>query len=154
MSDKIRGAIFNILGDIEDLTVLDAFAGSGALAFESLSRGASFATLIEIDKQAAQTCQQNIEVLGLGGSTKLVQANIKSWASNQTDLLFDIVMCDPPYDAVLESLIFHIAKLVAPVGTLVLSWPISEPIPAINHMQVLQHKVYGNATLVFYQRMQ
>jgi 16S rRNA (guanine966-N2)-methyltransferase len=153
MSEKLRGAIFYILGDVEGLTVLDAFAGSGALAFESLSRGASHATMIEIDKQAFQTCQQNIEALGLQNRTRLIQGNIKTWASNQQDTFFDMVMCDPPYDAVLEGLIFRIAKLVTSGGTLVLSWPVSEPIPKIEDMNVLQHKRYGNATLVFYRRM-
>jgi 16S rRNA (guanine(966)-N(2))-methyltransferase RsmD len=52
MSDKVRGSLFNTLGDIDGLTILDAFAGSGALAFEAISRGAEHVLAIEIDNRA------------------------------------------------------------------------------------------------------
>src|SRR3954470_23836038 len=75
MSDKMRGALFNVLGDIEGLTFLDAFAGSGALAFEAASRGAKAVTAIEIDNSAHKTIGQNIKALHISTQVKAVKAN-------------------------------------------------------------------------------
>src|SRR3954465_12488188 len=74
MSDKVRGALFNVLGDIEGLTFLDAFAGSGALAFEAASRGAKAVTAIDRDSSAHKILEQNAKELGLK-SVKIIKAN-------------------------------------------------------------------------------
>ncbi len=153
MSEKIRGAVFNILGDVAGLSALDAFGGSGAVALEALSRGASAATIIELDKGAIRTIKESVESLGLVEEAAVIQGNIKGWSNNNTDKLFDIVICDPPYDAVLALLIEKLSRHVAPGGSLVLSWPSSEPIPELPDMTVLRHKTYGNATLVFYRKI-
>lgn len=152
MSDKIRGAIFNMLGDIEGLTLLDAFAGSGAISFEAISRGAKHAYLVEVDKTAYLTIKRNIESLGLEEQATALMRNIKGWSNNNSEKQFDIVVCDPPYDAVLETLIFKLARHVSQTGVLVLSWPVSESIPEVPGFTVLRHKTYGNATLIIYKR--
>src|ERR1700683_4883439 len=79
MSDKIRGAMFNMLGDIEGLNILDAFSGSGAIAFEAISRGAASVTLIESDHLAQRSIALNIDKLGLSESASLIRANANSW---------------------------------------------------------------------------
>lgn len=152
MSEKIRGAVFNILGDIEGLSFFDTFGGSGAVSFEALSRGASSALIIDLDKTAMSTIKKNIELLGLQSKVTAIQANIKGWSNNNTDKHFDIVVCDPPYDAVLAGLIQKLSRHVTYGGSLVLSWPSSEPIPELEGLEVLRHKTYGNATLVFYRK--
>lgn len=152
MSDKIRGAVFNMLGDIHGLSVLDAFSGSGAIAFEAISRGAAHALLIELDKDAFKTIRDNITALGLEESASVLMRNIKGWSNNNTNQVFDVVVCDPPYDEVLEQLIHKIARHVAPGGTLIVSWPTSEPTPQIPDMELVRHKVYGNAQIVAYKR--
>ena len=152
MSERIRGAIFNILGDISGMSVLDAFGGTGALALESLSRGADSAYCVEIDKIAMSTIKQNIEKLGVEDQMTVVQANIKGWSGRNSDKQFDIVFCDPPYDAVLQSVIEKLSTHVLDHGFLVLSWPTSEPIPELPNMETLRHKTYGPATLVFYKK--
>lgn len=152
MSDKIRGALFNMLGDLGGMTVLDAFAGSGALAFEAISRGAQSALMIELDKDAFRTIKLNIEGLGLDERTSVICGNIKGWSNNNQSLTFDVVFCDPPYDAVLEQLIHKISRHVSPTGLLVVSWPTKEPQPVIPGMELLRHKIYGNATLYVYGR--
>ncbi len=152
MSEKIRGAVFNILGDIEGLSVFDAFGGSGAVSFEALSRGAKSALIIDIDKTAMNTIKKNAQTLGVEDKVTAVQANIKGWSNNNTDKHFDIVVCDPPYDAVLEGLIQKLSRHVEYGGSLVLSWPSSEPVPDLEGMEMLRHKTYGNATLVFYRK--
>lgn len=141
-----------MLGDISGLSVLDAFAGSGALSFEALSRGASSALLIEIDKTASNTIRENILALDLDEKASVIQGNIKGWSNNNTHRSFDLVLCDPPYDAVLEQVIHKISRHVADQGLLVVSWPTSEPTPKIPDMELVRHKTYGNATLFVYKK--
>ena len=81
MSEKIRGALFNMLGDINNLTVLDAFGGSGALAFESISRGARSAYILEPDKTAFKIIVQNIATLGISDQVVAKKKFAASWSS-------------------------------------------------------------------------
>jgi 16S rRNA (guanine966-N2)-methyltransferase len=129
MSDKARGALFNILGDVTGLTVLDAFAGSGALSFEAVSRGAAHALAIESDKTAQRTIQRNIETLGLGTAVRLISATANGWLATAAPTTFDIVLCDPPYDDLQTNLITRLAQRVAANGLLVLSWPGNANVP-------------------------
>ena len=77
MGERERTAIFNSLGDrVVDASVLDAFAGSGALGLESLSRGASSATFLENDRQAQKIIKENIAKLGLTSAIASVMAKI------------------------------------------------------------------------------
>src|SRR6266404_7522519 len=81
MSDKVRGALFNVLGDIEDLTFLDAFAGSGALAFEAISRGAKSVTAIDRDNSAHEVLEQNSREL-CPRQVKVIKANAGGWSNH------------------------------------------------------------------------
>src|SRR3982751_244511 len=80
MSDKVRGALFNVLGDIEGLTFLDAFAGSGALAFEAASRGAKSVVAVDNDSSAHKIIGQNIKDLRLEKIVKVTRANTGGWS--------------------------------------------------------------------------
>src|SRR6059058_3914999 len=64
-SDRVREALFSILGDVTDLRVLDLYAGSGALAIEALSRGAGTATLVDAAPAAVATIARNLDSLGI-----------------------------------------------------------------------------------------
>lgn len=96
-SDKIRGAIFNKIGPYFDGgRFLDVFGGSGAMAFEALSRGMESATIFEKDRKAAVVIRENIQTLGiakhinfkLGDSQKLVEGLSGT---------YDVIFLDPPY---------------------------------------------------------
>ena len=91
MSDKIRGALFNALGDLSGLTILDAFAGSGALSFEAISRGARSALAIELDKQAFQAISQNIDQLALDEKVQVLRKNVRGWSRNHQQQTFEDV---------------------------------------------------------------
>lgn len=151
MSDKARGGLFNVLGDVSDLHILDAFAGSGALSFEALSRGAASALLIELDRRAQQTISNNIKGLGLQNSAKLIKANAGSWSNKNQDQQFDIVLVAPPYDDVQLGLVQKLARHVKPAGLLVLDWPPKLAIPEMVGLKIVKEKDYGDAKLVFYQ---
>lgn len=154
MGEKVRGAIFNMLGDIKRLSVLDAFSGSGALAFEALSRGAGQVTAVEIDKTAYDTIAKNINTLGLESSVKLVRANVSSWANRNKDRQFDVVFIDPPYDTVNYAILQKLAKAAKPGGVVVYSMPNDHEfrLPE-SQFEKLSEKKYAGAALVFYRRM-
>lgn len=94
---KVREALFNII-DIQNKTLLDLCAGSGAIAFEALSRGARFATLVEIDREAIKSIFQNAKSIYSDEENKY---KIKRIATEdfvkRTDEKFDIIYLDPPY---------------------------------------------------------
>lgn len=153
MSEKARGAIFNALGELSGLTVLDAFAGSGALAIEAISRGAESALAIDVDKYAYETIQANTRALQLEGLIIPMRKNISGWSRNNQDKRFNVVLVDPPYDDIRPDVIERLAEHVEPEGIFVLSWPGSEPVRDLKGLELISHKDYGDIQLVFYRRI-
>jgi len=149
MSEKVRGAIFNMLGDVSGLSVADLFAGSGAASFEAISRGASSAVAIEADKAAALTITQNITQLQLQGRVSVRKMFVHSWL-NRTNDQFDIVIADPPYDDLPYKTLDALPKVVKPGGILVYSLPPTARLVLGGSCQKLAEKSYGDATLTFY----
>ena len=150
MSDKIRGALFNTLGDIAGLTVLDAFAGSGAICFEAISRGARSAVAIEQDRLAQRTIDENIRALKLQRSVKLIKASAGAWLQTNQTSQYDLVILDPPYDDTQPNLLQRLAATVKPGGLLILSWPGDQDVPVFAALQEIKRRSYGDAQLVFY----
>ncbi|HEY1064232.1 MAG TPA: RsmD family RNA methyltransferase [Candidatus Saccharimonadales bacterium] len=150
MSDKMRGALFNMLGDIEGLTVLDPFAGSGALAFEAASRGAASVVAIDQDRNAQRTIGENIELLGVDDTVKLVKANAYGWLRTSKEV-FDIVLLDPPYDRLQYDLLELLVHRVAKGGTVILSWPGKyDRMPQFTNLTLTTTKHYGDSSLYVY----
>ena len=93
-TERVREAVFSILGDISGARVLDLFSGSGALAIEALSRGASEATLV--DTRPA-TARRNLESLDLSDRAEAVRADAARFLRRAEPESFELVLCDPPY---------------------------------------------------------
>jgi 16S rRNA (guanine966-N2)-methyltransferase len=153
MSDKVRGALFGVLGDIKGLTVLDIFAGSGALAIEAISRGAASATAIEVDKGAHAIILKNLESLGIDEKVKVIRAYANAWSTRHQIQLFDLVFVDPPYDNVPWRDMKIVSRHLNETGILVLSWPGKADWPALDGLKMIQQNNYGDAQLVFYRRI-
>lgn len=152
MSDKMRGALFNVLGDVANLRMLDAFAGSGALSFEAASRGAASVIAIDSDKAAQQAITTTIRQFELANVVKLIKATANAWLSTNETAEFDIVLCDPPYDDTQLMLIDKLAQRVSPHGLLVLSWPGHAHLPEVSDFRLVVSKNYGDGQLGFYRR--
>jgi 16S rRNA (guanine966-N2)-methyltransferase len=152
MSEKMRGALFNALGDLQDLTVLDAYGGSGALAFEAASRGASSVITIEKSVLAYRTIKKNVEALDLSDTVKATRANVSTWSDNNDDLRFDVVLADPPYDDIRTNILEKLADHLETGGLYVLSWPGSEETPSLAGLRLNKRSDYGDSTLVFYNK--
>jgi len=100
--DRVREALFSSLyslrGGFEGAVVLDAFAGSGALGLEALSRGAVRAVFFERDPQAAKVCERNMKTLGLDSRIALcVKRDVMKTPPVEQRPPFDLVFLDPPY---------------------------------------------------------
>ncbi|AKS35010.1 16S rRNA (guanine(966)-N(2))-methyltransferase RsmD [Mycolicibacterium goodii] len=99
-SDRVREAVFNALSarlDFAGLTVLDLYAGSGALGLEAISRGARAALFVESDQRAAAVITRNIAALKVVGAT-VRRGTAESVLAAGTSRPVDLVLADPPYD--------------------------------------------------------
>jgi 16S rRNA (guanine966-N2)-methyltransferase len=92
-ADRVREAVFSMLGEIDGAGVLDLFCGTGALAIESLSRGAADAVLVDIRTSLAR---RNVAKLGLGTRCEVVRSDALRYL-RRTRRRFDLIFCDPPY---------------------------------------------------------
>ncbi len=95
--ERVREAIFSILGSVEGDRVLDLFAGSGALAIEALSRGAAEATLVDSSEAAIATIRRNLAALGIAAEVRRQRALAFLEAARSGARQYDLVFLDPPY---------------------------------------------------------
>jgi 16S rRNA (guanine966-N2)-methyltransferase len=92
-ADRVREALFAILGDVEGARVLDLFCGTGALAIEAISRGAAHATLVDSRPELAR---RNVADLGLDERAEVVRADALRFLAHGRER-FEMIFCDPPY---------------------------------------------------------
>ena len=118
--DRVREAAFNLIGPVEDASVLDLFAGSGAMGLEALSRGAARAVFVESDHNACRSIGRNLEKLRLTGARVVCDDALRFLATEQTQ--YDLVIVDPPYhsfSALQGSLALYLPAVLAADGLLV-----------------------------------
>ena len=97
--DRVREALFSIVGPVEGARVLDVFAGSGALGLEALSRGASSAVFVERDREACRVISRNLEKLRLTGAVVLCQDALRALEEERARRhRYDLVLVDAPYE--------------------------------------------------------
>ncbi len=94
--DRVKETLFAKLFDVEDLTVLDLFAGIGNLGLEALSRGAKFCSFVEKRPRMIRLIRENIALLDLQDVTEVIQADALSYYRNHP--AYDLILADPPYD--------------------------------------------------------
>src|SRR5689334_4958151 len=99
-SDRVREATFNALGSLDALvgaTVLDLFAGSGALGIEALSRGAARATFVERDRTARTVLEANLAACGFADRAEVVASDADRLLATAGERRWDLALLDPPY---------------------------------------------------------
>ncbi len=96
-SDRVREALFSILGPLDGETVLDLYAGSGALGIEALSRGARSAVFVERDPRALAVLRGNLATVGAEGEVRRVDVLAALRDARERGETYDLVVCDPPY---------------------------------------------------------
>ena len=150
-SDGLRETLFNVLGDMTGARVLDAFAGTGAVGLEALSRGAARATFVERDAHALRVLDANVRHCGVEDACAIIRADFGR--GDLTGESFDLVFLDPPYEGVsLEEAVEKASPLVAPGGRLVLEHGKRRTSPdragTLSRTRVL---VAGDSALSFYE---
>ena len=152
-ADRVKEALFSILGPVEGLSVLDLFAGSGALGIEALSRGAQSATFVDSDAAAARAIRSNLERLGVSGA-QVVRADALAFlrsAARQGER-WGLVLCDPPY-RLAPRLGDRLGRLLSPVlepGAQVVSESsIRQPLDLA--MPLLTERRYGDTRIAVFE---
>jgi 16S rRNA (guanine966-N2)-methyltransferase len=126
-TDRVREAIFSSLDHenrLRGARVLDAFAGSGALGLEALSRGAARATFLESHAAAARIIRANATSLGLGERSDVVTGRVLPWLERSAEV-FDVALVDPPYDlppGELTATLAALGRRISDGGAIVLEW--------------------------------
>ncbi len=154
MSEKMRGAVFNALGDIEGLTFLDAFSGTGMIGIEALSRGVSHVTAIDNDPAAYKCITANVGIVGVKKELAVICANIATWLKNNPKELFNVIVADPPYTDIDPRVLRSLAAHLKPNGILVVSLPAQCPDINLPDMIVVKSKTYAGGSLRFYKQAQ
>ena len=99
-SDRLRETLFNVLGPaIRGARVVDAYAGTGAIGIEALSRGAAWVCFVEQDPRAARLIEANLASLGVDRRYAIIRADVRSAGGACGTDAFDLAVFDPPYGA-------------------------------------------------------
>jgi 16S rRNA (guanine966-N2)-methyltransferase len=147
--DRVREAAFNLIGPVDGASVLDLYAGSGAMGLEALSRGAAGAVFVESDREACRTIERNLDKLGLPGATVLCRNALQMVATETRT--YDLILCDPPYgfpDG--ARLALYLARALAPEGLLVYETG-AKVQPEIEGLAVRTSRTYGSARLTLFE---
>lgn len=146
-ADRVRQSLFDVLGQrCDGLSVLDLYAGTGALALEALSRGAGRATLVEQDRKACAVIEANVEALRYADRCTLLRDDVGR-ALSRLRGPFDLVFSDPPYALrAAQDVLDAVRPLLAPGARVVLEMDRREALP--QRCEVLDDRTYGDTRVL------
>ena len=157
-SDRVREAVFNLLGqDLSGLGVLDLFSGTGSLAIESLSRGASHAVLVDKSQQSVDLIRKNLRQSGFEGQGIVLKKDLTSGLPQSPSISggqFGIVFLDPPYrDNPIPVLLEQITvkRCLIPGARAVAETTRNRELPhAAGDFRIIKTKTYGDTRISIY----
>ena len=150
-SDRVREAVFSILGPLDGLRVLDLFAGSGAMAIESLSRGAAEATLVDSSSQSIAAVRRNLQALGLEATAVQQRAETFLERARRDGRQYDLVFVDPPYrraSSLSERLSPALTPVLAPGARVVAESDRREPLEL--DLAPVDRRRYGDTLILIF----
>lgn len=158
-AEKVREAIFNVLGpDLEEHSVLDLFAGTGAMGLEALSRGAGLVVMVDQHPAAINLISRNLAACGNPQQAKVFKLDLHRDLKGLTchDYLFDLVFLDPPYGRGLTNrCLEHLGTgtLLKPGATVVAEHAVAVDLSSTyGCLQLRSVRRYGSTGVSFYQR--
>ena len=149
-ADRVREALFSILGDVSGARVLDLFAGSGALGIEALSRGAASVEFVESDRRAVTAIQRNLTAVG---AEMVVRDQDALSFLERPGGPYDLVFCDPPYDSALalaEPLSERLPGLISQSARIVTESDKRKPL--VLTLPLLIEREYGDTRIAIHGR--
>ena len=148
MGSREKLALLNmVVGILPGARVLDAFAGSGALGIEAISRGASYAVFVEKAPKVARMIKENLASLGISEKAEVICGDASSFTSAEK---FQLIIADPPYDKFQGIKLDNLAEMLDEEGILALSHP--GEAPEIAGLRLLKTSAYASARISLYQR--
>jgi 16S rRNA (guanine(966)-N(2))-methyltransferase RsmD len=153
-SEKVRGAIFNVLGQFFDGgAVLDLYAGTGALALEALSRGCARAVCVEADRHAAEVIARNAETCGMTDRVDVRRGKVLEVMARLPPGAFALAFLDPPYGTGPEEALGGLEALLAPGGRAVAEHDARRP-PAERYgaLALVDRRAWGGTGVSIYVR--
>lgn len=154
-TDRVKESLFNLIqGYTQDASVLDLFAGSGALGFEAMSRGARCVTFVDVSKASVEVVSKNAASLNFGDGVKILNMPYGDFFRNSKDS-FDLIFLDPPYNkGFIEPVLVDIVKnnRLSENGIIVLESDDTDMHSEIDGLSVLKQKKYGRTYITVYQR--
>lgn len=152
-SDRVKESLFNLIGEVEGMAVLDLFAGTGNLGIEALSRGAKKAVFVERAREALRRIEQNLLQCGFRDRAEVLpkEVNRAIGLLGTRGEVFDLILMDPPYDRgwvhrTLEKLNRH--PLHHPGSILVIEHSRREPIPErTGDWKLLKQRGWGDTVI-------
>lgn len=152
MTDRTREALFNILGDIVGLRVLDAYAGSGAVGFEALSRGASHVDAVEKNHLPIQAIKNNLAKLELNDRYNLFSMPMEKWLQEpNTQRRYDLIFFCPPHKFLSSKVLGQTAKLLKQHGLLIVEHAAKDQTPMLSNSKLLKTVSHSASTLSIFQ---
>lgn len=153
-ADRVREAVFAMVGPIDGVDALDLFAGSGALGLEAVSRGAASATLVERDPRALACIRANVAALGMEARVRVVARDWRSALRGEATAGrgFGLCLCDPPYsltDRVVAGIGALLAPLMTPPGIVVIEGSAALPPPEPDGLDIATRidRTYGDTAV-------
>jgi 16S rRNA (guanine966-N2)-methyltransferase len=160
-SDRVREALFSMLGEVEGSVALDLFAGTGALGIEALSRGAQRVVFVERDAAAIRVLRANLVQLGLDApeaEVRMGDALTALRAARGAGETYDLVFVDPPYRQARESSPTHPGELsalleavLAPEARVVVESDRRAPLQL--SFEVVRKRRYGDTTITIHRHI-
>jgi 16S rRNA (guanine966-N2)-methyltransferase len=150
-SERVREALFSAIEawtDLDGARVLDLYAGSGALGFEALSRGAASVTFVESDRTAVQVLRTNITTLGLPGAA-VAQSRVLTFLTGSEAATHDLILLDPPYaDSDVDEVVAALTGWTSPGAIVVLERSVRSPQPVWpGFLEQIKVRKYGDTVL-------
>ena len=157
-SDRVREAVFSILssrlGSLNGRTVLDLYAGTGAMGLEALSRGVLSAVFVDLAKESADLIRKNASTIKLASNAEVIQGDVRQVIARQSRQ-FDLIFMDPPYhNEDISDILLLLAekKLLKPEGIVCIETAnkisLPETIPPLN---LIDRRKYGSTAVSFYE---
>jgi 16S rRNA (guanine966-N2)-methyltransferase len=155
-TDRVKGALFNILGSVENKSLLDLYAGCGNIGLEALSRGARRAAFVERNPRLTETIRDNLRLLGFEGRAEVIAADAVEEIGrlSKRGIRFDFLFADPPYEeGFLTTIVTHLekAELLTENGIIILQHSLREPLErsVTESLSLSDQRRYGDTLLSF-----
>ena len=148
-ADRVREALFSMLGDVSGALVLDLYAGTGALGIEALSRGAGDAVFVERDRSAAAAIRRNLD--SVRAEADVVEADVLAFLRSAPRDGFDLVFVDPPYDAAVQlsgALSERLPPVLSPDARVVTESDKRNPLQL--SLPLVRERVYGDTRIAIH----